>query len=132
MTAALTEVPTRSKNTLSRVIAASMVGTVIEWYDFFIFGSMAALLLGPIFFPSDNAALSTMASMATFAVAFLIRPLGAVVLGHFGDKFGRRSTLVLALLLMGGSTLAVGLLPSYVQIGAAAPILLILCRVLQG
>ncbi|VXC12882.1 putative Inner membrane metabolite transport protein YhjE [Arthrobacter sp. 9AX] len=129
---ALTEVPTRSKNTLSRVIAASMVGTVIEWYDFFIFGSMAALLLGPVFFPSDNKALSTMASMATFAVAFLIRPLGAVVLGHFGDKFGRRSTLVLALLLMGGSTLAVGLLPSYAQWGVAAPVLLILCRVLQG
>ncbi|MBV6760281.1 MFS transporter [Rhodococcus opacus] len=129
---AITAAPPKSGSALSRVIAASMVGTVIEWYDFFVFGSMAALLLGPVFFPSGNAALSTMAAMATFAVAFLVRPLGAVVLGHFGDKFGRRSTLVLALLLMGGSTLFVGLIPTYAQIGVAAPILLIVCRVVQG
>ncbi|MFE7422794.1 MFS transporter [Rhodococcus sp. NPDC057529] len=111
---------------------ASMVGTAIEWYDFFIFGSMSALLLGPVFFPSDNEWLSTMASMATFAVAFFMRPLGAVVLGHFGDRYGRRKVLVVALLMMGLSTFAIGLLPSYAKIGVLAPILLILLRVLQG
>ncbi|MDI3388539.1 MFS transporter [Streptomyces sp. B-S-A8] len=124
--------PTTTGNSLTRVVAASMVGTVIEWYDFFIFGAMSALVLGPVFFPSDNTAVSTFAALATFAVAFFVRPLGAVVLGHFGDRVGRRSPLVVALLLMGVSTMVVGLLPTYSQVGALAPTLLVLCRVVQG
>lgn len=117
---------------IRRVVAASMIGTVIEWFDFFIFGSMSALLLGPLFFPSDSEALSTMLSLATFAVAFFLRPLGAIFFGHFGDRIGRKAMLVTTLLLMGGATLGVGLLPTYASIGLAAPIMLVLLRMIQG
>ncbi|MGB3482441.1 MAG: MFS transporter [Mycobacterium sp.] len=115
-----------------KVAVASFVGTAIEWYDFFIFGTAAALVFGTQFFPTLNPLAATLAAFATFGVAFFARPLGAVVFGHYGDRIGRKKMLVLSLLLMGGSTVLVGLVPNYEQIGIAAPLLLVLLRLLQG
>ena len=117
---------------LRRVAAASLVGTMIEWYDFFIYGIAAALVLGNQFFPALDPTAQTLSAFATFAVGFIARPLGGIVFGHIGDRVSRKYVLVLTLLLMGGSTFAVGLLPTYAQIGVAAPILLVLLRFLQG
>ncbi|MET8311351.1 MFS transporter [Micromonospora sp. NPDC005173] len=124
--------PPANKDSVRKVTVASMVGTVIEWFDFNLFGAMAALVLGPLFFPSDNPLTSTLLSLATFGVAFVARPFGGVVFGHFGDKYGRKKALVLALLMMGVGTFAIGLLPTYASIGIAAPILLVTLRLLQG
>ncbi|MFF5110339.1 MFS transporter [Streptosporangium sp. NPDC000509] len=124
--------PQASKNSIRKVTTASMVGTVIEWFDFNLFGAMAALVLGPLFFPSDNPLTSTLLSLATFGVAFVARPFGGIVFGHFGDKYGRKKMLVLALLMMGIGTFAIGLLPTYASIGIAAPILLVTLRLIQG
>jgi MFS family permease len=118
--------------TMRRVAVASCVGTTIEFYDFFIYGTAAALVFPQIFFPALGPVAGTAASFATFAVAFVVRPLGAIVFGHYGDKLGRKGTLVTTLLLMGVATVAIGLLPTGAVIGAAAPILLILLRVAQG
>ncbi|MFD3430780.1 MFS transporter [Nocardia fluminea] len=107
---------------------ASFIGTAIEWYDFFLYGAAAALIFGPQFFPSSNPAISQLGAFASFAVGFLTRPLGGVIGGHFGDRIGRKRVLLLSLLLMGGSTVMVGLLPNYAQIGVAAPILLFVLR----
>ncbi|RJQ79715.1 MFS transporter [Pseudonocardiaceae bacterium YIM PH 21723] len=117
---------------MRRVAIASMVGTTIEYYDFYIYGTAAALVFGKQFFPALGSAAGTVAAFATFGVAFLARPFGAVFFGHFGDRLGRKHTLVITLLLMGVSTVAIGLLPSAGTIGVAAPILLIVLRVLQG
>lgn len=111
---------------------AAFVGTTIEWYDFYVYATAAALVFGPLFFPSDDPLAETAAAFATFAVAFLVRPLGGIVFGHIGDKLGRRVSLVITLLLMGVATVLVGCLPTYDTIGFLAPVLLILLRALQG
>ena len=115
-----------------RVALASAIGTTIEWYDFFIYGTAAAVVFAPQFFPQVSPLAGTLASFATFAIGFGARPLGGIVMGHFGDRIGRKSTLVWCLLLMGISTFAIGLLPSYASIGAWAPALLVFLRFLQG
>jgi len=117
---------------IRRVAAASAVGTMIEWYDFFIYGTAAALVFAGQFFPEVSELAGTLAAFATFAVGFLARPLGGVVMGHFGDRVGRKSMLVLSLLLMGFATVGVGLLPTFAQIGVWAPVLLVLLRFVQG
>ncbi|GAA1781784.1 MFS transporter [Luedemannella flava] len=117
---------------LRRIVFASLVGTALEWYDFFIYGMAAALVFGTLFFPGHDPTVSGLASFATFAVAFLFRPLGGFLFGQLGDRIGRRSTLVLTTLLMGFATGGIGLLPTYETVGALAPILLVLTRVLQG
>ncbi|GAA1804524.1 MFS transporter [Nesterenkonia flava] len=115
-----------------KVLGASLVGTAIEWYDFFIYGSAAALIFGPQFFPSENPLAGTLAAFATFAVGFLARPLGGIIMGHYGDRVGRKTMLMVSMLLMGVATVAIGLLPTYAAIGIWAPILLVLFRILQG
>ena len=115
-----------------RILAASMAGTAIEYYDFFIYGTAAALVFGPLFFPQASETAQTLSAYATFAVAFVARPVGAAFFGHFGDRVGRKSTLVAALLTMGVSTVLIGLLPTYDQLGWAAPLLLCLLRFGQG
>src|SRR3954452_13568959 len=115
-----------------RVAFAGAVGTTIEWYDFFIYGTAAALVFGPQFFPQASELAGTLASFATFAIGFAARPLGGIVMGHFGDRIGRKAMLVWSLLLMGGSTFLIGLLPTYAQIGVWAPILLVVLRCVQG
>ncbi|OLM09927.1 MFS transporter [Pseudonocardia sp. Ae505_Ps2] len=111
---------------------ASFVGTTIEWYDFYIYGTAAALVLGPLFFPNASPAAGVLASFATFWVGFLARPVGGIVFGHLGDRLGRKTALVATLLLMGVSTLAIGLLPVYDDIGVLAPVLLVVARLVQG
>jgi metabolite-proton symporter len=117
---------------LKRVAAACLVGTTIEFYDFLIYATAAALVFPTVFFPHLSPAIATTASMGTFAAAFVSRPLGAVVFGHFGDRLGRKKTLVTTLLIMGLSTVAVGLVPGTATIGVAAPLILIALRLLQG
>ncbi|RDI49839.1 MFS transporter [Nocardia mexicana] len=114
------------------IATASFIGTAIEFYDYYIYGTAAALVLNKMFFPTLSSVAGTLASLATFAIGFIARPLGAVVFGHFGDRIGRKTTLVVSLLLMGLSTACIGLLPGYSTLGVAAPILLVLLRVLQG
>ena len=109
-----------------------MIGTAIDWYDFFIYGTSAVLVLGPLFFPTRNHLLASLLAFSSFGIGFLVRPLGAVVLAHFGDRYGRKHALVGSLLLMGGATFAVGLLPTHAQIGVWAPVLLVLLRCAQG
>ncbi|MBH0121208.1 MHS family MFS transporter [Rhodococcus sp. HM1] len=118
--------------TARKAAVGSFVGTAIEWYDFFIYGTAAALVLGPQFFPGSSDLAGTLAAFATLAVGFVARPIGGVVMGHFGDKVGRKSMLVISLLLMGCATVAIGLLPNYAAIGVAAPILLVALRFVQG
>jgi len=115
-----------------RVLAASLVGTSVEFYDFYIYATAASLVFGPMFFPSKDAGIQQLSALATLAVAFIARPLGAAVFGHFGDRVGRKSTLVASLLLMGGSTVAIAFLPGYAQVGWLAPILLCVLRFGQG
>lgn len=115
-----------------RVVFATVVGTTVEWYDFFIYAAAAGLVFGELFFEPAGEALATILAFLTVGISFLFRPLGAFLAGHFGDKYGRRVVLVLTLVLMGGATTLIGLLPTYGAIGVAAPILLILLRVLQG
>jgi metabolite-proton symporter len=114
------------------VVFASLIGTAVEWYDFFLYGSAAALVFGQLFFPNSEPAAATLLAFGTYAVGFVARPLGGIVFGHFGDKVGRKKMLVTALLLMGVATFAIGLLPTYSTIGIAAPLLLLACRLLQG
>ncbi|WP_027944928.1 MFS transporter [Amycolatopsis taiwanensis] len=111
---------------------AAFIGTTIEWYDFYIYGTASALVFGPLFFSNADPAVATLLSFATFAVGFLTRPLGGALFGHLGDRIGRKRALVVTLLLMGVTTVGVGALPTYAAIGAAAPILLIVLRLLQG
>jgi metabolite-proton symporter len=115
-----------------RVLIASMVGTTVEFYDFYIYAMAAVLVFPQLFFPRGNPATATLQSLATFALAFLARPIGSALFGHFGDRIGRKATLVSALLTMGISTLSIGLLPTYASIGMLAPVLLALCRFGQG
>ncbi len=115
-----------------RVLFASLIGTTIEFFDFYIYATAAVLVFPRLFFPAGDPASATLQSLATFALAFFARPVGSALFGHFGDRVGRKATLVAALLTMGVSTVAIGLLPTYAQIGVAAPALLALCRFGQG
>lgn len=115
-----------------RAAAASLIGTAIESYDFFIYATAAALVFNKVFFPAFGGLAGTLVSLSTFAVGFVVRPIGGIVIGHLGDKVGRRPMLVFTLIAMGAATVLIGLLPSYATIGVAAPILLILLRVVQG
>ncbi len=121
-----------SSESVRRVALASMVGTSIEWYDFFIFGTASALVFGRLFFPSDSELASTLAAFAALAVGFVARPVGGLVFGHFGDRLGRKTTLIVTLTMMGLATFAVGLMPSYESIGVWAPILIVTLRFVQG
>lgn len=117
---------------LRRVVAASLIGATIEWYDFFLYGTVAGIVFNKLFFPVHDPLISILLAYTTFAVGFLARPLGGVIFGHFGDRVGRKSMLILTLMIMGVGTVLIGLLPTYQQIGVAAPILLLVLRVLQG
>ena len=117
---------------MPRIAIASFIGTAIEFYDFYIYGMAASLVIGPVFFPGESASSQALSAFLTFAVAFLTRPLGAMLFGHFGDRIGRKATLVSSLLVMGISTTLIGCLPSYAQIGVWAPILLCVLRFCQG
>ena len=121
-----------ASNSPARVLTASLVGTTIEFFDFYVYATAAVLVFPALFFPNSDPTTALLASFATFSIAFFARPLGAVVFGHFGDRIGRKTTLVAALLTMGISTVVIGLLPSYDTIGVAAPLLLALCRFGQG
>ncbi len=115
-----------------QVLGASFIGTAIEWYDFFIYGTAATLVFGQLFFPTGDPLISTLSALGTFAVGIVIRPLGGIIFGHFGDRLGRKSMLVLTLTMMGAATFFIGLLPTFDQIGVLAPILLVVLRIIQG
>src|SRR6201986_240217 len=119
-------------NSTSRILLASLIGTTIEFFDFYIYATAAVLVFPKLFFPTADPTAATLQSLATFALAFFARPLGAALFGHFGDRKGRKAPLVAALMTMGPSTVAIGLLPGYQSIGIMAPILLALFRLGQG
>jgi metabolite-proton symporter len=120
------------KNTAGQVLFASLIGTTIEFFDFYIYATAAVLVFPRLFFPKEDPMSATLASLATFAIAFFARPFGSALFGHFGDRVGRKATLVAALLTMGISTVAIGALPTYASVGVVAPVLLALCRLGQG
>lgn len=122
----------RKENGLANVLLSSLAGTTFEWYDYFLYGSAAALVFPRLFFPGDDPFVALLLSMATYSVAFITRPLGAALFGHLGDRLGRRGTLIATMMLMGVGTTLIGLLPTYTTIGVAAPILLVILRFLQG
>ncbi|KOU33856.1 MFS transporter [Streptomyces sp. WM6373] len=130
MTSPATAAP--SATGIRRIVAASLIGTTIEWYDFFLYGSAAALVFNELFFPGSEPLVGTLLAFLTYAIGFAARPLGGLVFGHYGDKIGRKRLLVLSLLLMGGATFAMGLLPTHASIGVGAPVLLTLLRLIQG
>jgi MFS family permease len=111
---------------IRQVAFASFIGTAIEWYDFFLYGTAAALVFNQLFFPTFAPLTGTLASFATFGVGFFARPVGGVVFGHFGDRIGRKSMLVITLLVMGGATFLIGLLPTFERVGVLAPVLLVI------
>jgi MHS family metabolite:H+ symporter-like MFS transporter len=117
---------------LRRVVMAAIVGATIEWYDFFLYGVVAGIVFNKLYFPAGDPLISTLLAYTTFAVGFVTRPLGGVIFGHYGDKIGRKTMLIITLMIMGISTFLIGLVPTYAQIGVAAPLLLLLLRVLQG
>src|ERR1700754_2734970 len=119
-------------NSVRRVLVASLIGTTIEFFDFYIYATAAVLVFPKLFFPASDPTSATLSSLATFALAFFARPIGSALFGHFGDRVGRKATLVAALLTMGLSTVLIGLLPTYQSIGLWAPALLALCRFGQG
>ncbi|MEN0140065.1 MAG: MFS transporter, partial [Rhodococcus sp. (in: high G+C Gram-positive bacteria)] len=123
---------TPSQRDILRVASISIAANSIEYYDFFIYGTAAALIFPTVFFPEQSPMMALLLSFATFGVGFVARPLGGVVFGHFGDSVGRKKTLVVAMLIMGIATTAVGLLPTHAQIGAAAAAILVLLRFIQG
>ncbi|MEU6166054.1 MFS transporter [Streptomyces tanashiensis] len=123
---------TTPRGGIGRIVAASLIGTTVEWYDFFLYGSAAALVFNTLFFPSADPLVGTLIAFITYAIGFAARPLGGVVFGHFGDRIGRKKLLVVSLLMMGGATFAMGLLPTYETLGVGAPILLTVLRLVQG
>jgi metabolite-proton symporter len=120
------------RSSIIKVVAASMAGTAVEWYDFFLYGVAAAVVFPAVFFPSNDPAVGTLLALGTFAVGFVARPIGGLVFGHYGDKLGRKKLLVISLVAMGVATFAIGLLPGYATIGIAAPLLLVVLRLVQG
>jgi MFS transporter, MHS family, shikimate and dehydroshikimate transport protein len=132
MAAAAPDLSALERPKLNSIVFASCVGTIIEWYDFLIYATAAALVFNKAFFPTFDPLAGTLAALGSYAVGFLARPLGGALFGHFGDRLGRKSMLVLTLFIMGVSTFLIGLLPTYASIGVLAPILLILLRVVQG
>ncbi len=117
---------------LKRVVYASLIGATVEWYDFFLYGVVAGIVFNKLYFPASDPVVGTLLAYTTFAVGFVARPLGGVIFGHFGDRIGRKSMLILTLMIMGIATFLIGLVPTYEQIGIWAPILLLVLRVLQG
>ncbi|WP_373358543.1 MFS transporter [Acinetobacter lactucae] len=127
-----TAAPVVATNSKTRVLFASLVGTTIEFFDFYIYATAAVIIFPHLFFPTSSGSAAVLQSLATFAIAFIARPIGAALFGHLGDRIGRKATLVAALLTMGISTVCIGLLPTYAQIGIVAPLLLAVCRLGQG
>src|SRR5246500_5958115 len=123
---------TAPANSTARVLFASLAGTTIEFFDFYIYATAGGMVFPKLFFPASHPASATLQSLATFALAFFARPVGSAVFGHFGDRIGRKATLVAALLTMGLSTVVIGVLPTYASLGTWAPLLLALCRFGQG
>jgi metabolite-proton symporter len=123
---------TRDGSALRRVVVASLIGATVEWYDFFLYGVVAGIVLNKLYFPATDPIVGTLLAYATFAVGFVARPLGGVIFGHFGDRIGRKSMLVLTLMIMGVATLLIGLVPTYAAIGLWAPAILLFLRVMQG
>ena len=117
---------------MRKIALASVIGTTVEWYDLFVFGTASALVFNKIFFPCFDPIVGTMLAFGTFASAYVARMVGAIIFGHFGDRLGRKSMLLISLLTMGAATFAIGLLPDYNSIGIRAPLLLLLFRVIQG
>ena len=117
---------------LKRVVFASLIGATVEWYDFFLYGVVAGIVFNQLYFPAGDPVVSTLLAYTTFAVGFVARPLGGVIFGHFGDRIGRKSMLIMTLMIMGVATVLIGLVPTYAQIGIWAPILLLVLRILQG
>src|SRR5258708_3856702 len=130
--ASLTAASTQPRNSPQRVLFASLIGTTIEFFDFYIYATAAVLVFPKLFFPAADPKAAGLQSLATFALAFFARPVGAAIFGHFGDRIGRKATLVAALLTMGVSTVLIGMLPTYASVGILAPLLLALCRLGQG
>jgi metabolite-proton symporter len=124
--------PLSSPAALRKVVVASMIGTTIEWYDFFLYGTAAALVFNKVFFPNSDPLTGTLLAFTTYALGFLARPLGGIVFGHFGDRIGRKTLLMASLLLMGFSTVLIGCLPTYDQVGVFAPLMLVVLRLAQG
>ncbi len=122
----------QDEKAIRRVVVSALVGASIEWYDFFLYGVVAGIVFNKLYFPSADPVVSTLLAYTTFAVGFVTRPLGGVIFGHFGDKIGRKSMLIITLMIMGVATFLIGLVPTYAQIGIGAPLLLLLLRVLQG
>jgi MFS family permease len=129
---ALEAAPARPRSSLRQVIVASLIGTTIEWYDFFLYGTAAALVFGKLFFPKSDPLTGVLQAFLTYSLGFVARPIGGLVFGHFGDRIGRKRLLMASLVLMGVSSAAMGLLPGYAQIGVAAPVLLAMLRFVQG
>jgi len=127
-----TAAPVVATNSKTRILFASLVGTTIEFFDFYIYATAAVIIFPHLFFPASSGSAAVLQSLATFAIAFIARPIGAALFGHLGDRIGRKATLVAALLTMGISTVCIGLLPTYAQIGIVAPLLLAACRLGQG
>ncbi len=122
----------QDKKVSIRVLLASLIGSSIEWFDYFLYGTVAALIFNQLYFPAEDKTVGTMLAFMSFGLSFFIRPFGGIFFSHIGDKIGRKKTLVLTLALMGGATVLMGLLPTYQAIGIAAPILMILLRLVQG
>jgi MHS family shikimate/dehydroshikimate transporter-like MFS transporter len=122
----------RDPAVIRRVVISALVGATVEWYDFFLYGVVAGIVFNKLYFPGSDPVVATLLAYTTFAVGFVTRPLGGVIFGHFGDRIGRKNMLIMTLMIMGVSTLLIGLVPTYAQIGVAAPLLLLLLRVLQG
>src|ERR1700722_16394689 len=123
---------TREKARMRVIMVSSVIGTTVEWYDFLLYGTAAALIFNRLFFPAFDPFVGTIASLASFAAGFIARPLGGAIFGHFGDRVGRKTMLMITMFMMGGATFLIGLLPTYSQIGVWAPIILIALRISQG
>lgn len=127
-----TATATHDERTIRRVVISALVGATIEWYDFFLYGVVAGIVFNKLYFPGSDPVVATLLAYTTFAVGFVTRPLGGVIFGHFGDRIGRKTMLIVTLMIMGVATFLIGLVPTYAQIGIAAPLLLLFLRILQG
>jgi MHS family shikimate/dehydroshikimate transporter-like MFS transporter len=132
MSTTLAQPDIRDEKTIRRVVLSALVGATIEWYDFFLYGVVAGIVFNKLYFPGSDPVVSTLLAYTTFAVGFVTRPLGGIIFGHFGDRIGRKTMLIITLMIMGVATFLIGLVPTYAQIGVAAPLLLLFLRILQG